>query len=111
MTPGTTGGKPPSEDWTSSAWIGVGILGALVFVVGVYVPALRGVPYSREIGYGLAAAGGALVVLGFTLASRARDAVRSRPPTELPLESLPGVEVYAPGDSSGRRPSGDAPKP
>ncbi|MCI4364969.1 MAG: hypothetical protein L3K10_02760 [Thermoplasmata archaeon] len=75
----------------ASTWLGVAVIGAAVFVLGIWMPAWRGVPFGVLLSY-LAAIGGAvLFIAGLTLAERARH--RPRP---TPVVEMPGVEVYHP---------------
>lgn len=85
----------------SSVWTGIGALGVLVFLVGIYEPALAGLPYPAILEVVLAVAGAALAVLGFSFASERRAAerkgarpTRPRPPGRNPI--APSLEVYDP---------------
>lgn len=87
----------------ASAWLGVGIVGALVFLAGIYEPAYKGVHYAQYIQAGVAIAGGALAVLGlsFWWDQREEDIAHPRRP---PLRGrareigiAPSLEVYRPG--------------
>jgi len=91
--------RPPNR---STAYLAVGIVGMLVFLVGVWEPAWTGVPGGVEFGFGFAILGGVLVVAGFTSFWRNRND-RRRPPLD---ELFPGVEVYDPrAEPAGAEPS------
>jgi hypothetical protein len=93
-TPVTTGGAPPPGVWTrlpASSWAGVAIVGAILFVLGIWLPAWRDVPGGVGLNYVAAAAGAVMMVVGVTFAVRARESGR---PT--PVEAIPGVEVFRP---------------
>jgi hypothetical protein len=50
----------------ASAWLGLGVLGVILFVIGVYIPALAGLPDAVWLRYVFAIAGGMLAMLGFS---------------------------------------------
>lgn len=86
-------------DWT--AWAGVGVVGILVFLVGIYQPALSGVRYGGWVGDGLAVVGGVVAVVGTTYALDRRKAAAKRPRRLRNAESAdrsiaPSLEVYDP---------------
>jgi hypothetical protein len=68
-----------------NVYFALGVVGAAVFLVGVFKPLLGRLPFSAYLGIVIAAAGGALAVFGF---SRWYDA--RQPPTHPAL--LPGDE-------------------
>ncbi|MCI4352423.1 MAG: hypothetical protein L3K14_03440 [Thermoplasmata archaeon] len=95
-------GAAPTRATTPSdpdLWFAIGIVGVVLFLVGVYQPALAHVPYPGAVQTVVAAAGAATAVLGFTFSYRAR-AARPRPaPTRAADQVLrlgPSVEVYDP---------------
>jgi len=90
----------------SSAWVGVGVLGILLFVVGVYTPALGFLPAAAYAQAGVAIAGGAIAVLGFTCYYDRRE-YEQRHPKRRPLKGralelaiAPSLEVYRPGPAA-----------
>ena len=88
----------------ASAWTGVGIVGVLLFVFGVYRPALASVPGGAYLSIGFAVAGGALAVLGFSFAYDRSQYERAHPRRPKPsdrareIEISPSFEVYHPGE-------------
>lgn len=93
--------RPPPNRPT--AYLGVGLVGLLVFLLGVWEPAWSGIAYGVWVSYAVAILGGVLVVFGFTMYWRTR---KDRP-QRTDVTSLPGVEVYDPNELPERRP--DAP--
>jgi hypothetical protein len=78
-----------------------------VFLVGVYVPAWDGVPFSGDFQGAVAIVGAGVAVFGFTLAWDSRQAIRNDPrrrplPDRAKLVATfgPNVEVYQPGPRS-----------
>jgi hypothetical protein len=82
---------PPGGPSSMASWMVLGVVGVLLFAVGVWNPAWKGVSYGVELGFLFDIVGAALLVLGFTFAYRAHTARR---PT--PIEELPGVTVFSP---------------
>jgi hypothetical protein len=86
----------------STVWVGVGAVGVLLFLVGVYRPALSGVPDADVLGILVAVAGACLGVVGFSFALDQRRADqdrprrRRRPHAELTDEFGPTFQVYDP---------------
>ncbi len=87
----------------SSSWLGVGLLGIIVFVLGVYTPALARFAYAGLLQIALAVAGGAITVLGLSFWWDQRSEERERP-VRPPLKGrarelsiAPSLEVYRPG--------------
>ena len=86
----------------STVWTGIGVLGVLVFLVGIYEPALSGLPYAAVVEVAVAIVGAVVAVLGFTLAARRRDAERktggraARPRLPADQQIAPSLEVYDP---------------
>jgi hypothetical protein len=76
----------------SSRWFVLGVLGLLVFLLGIWKPAWAGVPEAFYVSLVVSAAGGMLALAGFTLGWRERDAESRR----TGIEGLPGVEVFDP---------------
>ncbi|HEV2450093.1 MAG TPA: hypothetical protein VGU43_06780 [Thermoplasmata archaeon] len=110
-------GVPPPTPWREklrrsvdpSVWVGIGAVGLVLFVIGVYIPALRGVPGAVWLRYLFAIAGGMLGMLGFSFwwegrqeppraSSRARRRGASAPPAH-PFG--PSFEVYRPPPREG----------
>jgi hypothetical protein len=87
--PGSPGQPAPLP---ASTWVGVAVVGALLFVLGIWKPAWQGVPNGADLSLLPSIAGGVLFVVGLTFAVRARRVI----PTT-PIEEMPGVEVYRPG--------------
>ena len=88
----------------STAWLGVGVVGLALFLLGIYQPALAHVAYGSAIGIALAIAGGALAVLGFSYWYDQRETERKGHGRERPLRGrakelaiAPSLEVYRPG--------------
>jgi hypothetical protein len=84
----------------STRWFATGAVGLLLLVLGVWKPAWSGVPAGVVLGLVCAVAGGVLVVVGFTVGWREREAERRRGS----LEDLPGVELFDPRHASGGPP-------
>ena len=87
---------------SASSWLGVGVVGIVVFVLGIYTPALARFAYSADLQIGIAVAGGAVAVLGFSFwwdqrAEETAHPVR-RPLTGRAREMsiAPSLEVYRP---------------
>jgi len=86
----------------ASAWLGVGVLGLLLFLLGVYQPALSGLPYSAYLRIAVAIAGGAVAVLGLSFWYDRREYERRhprRPPVgrrAREIEIAPSLEIYDP---------------
>jgi len=88
----------------ASAWLGVGIVGALVFLLGIYQPAWRHVPYAADVEVVLAIAGGATATLGLSFWWDQREDERAHPKRR-PLKGragemvaiAPSLEIYRPG--------------
>jgi len=92
----------------SSRWFVAGAVGLLLLLLGVWKPAWTGVAGGVVLGYVCAIAGGVLVVVGFTLGAREREAERRRGS----LEDLPGVELFDPRKEPAVPPDGpDEPPP
>ncbi|MGA8274700.1 MAG: hypothetical protein WB852_00150, partial [Thermoplasmata archaeon] len=73
-TPVIAGGPPPVEAWARfpvSTWVGVAVVGVVLFVLGIWLPAWRGVPGGVGLNYVAAAAGAVMFVAGLTFAARA----------------------------------------
>ncbi|HEY6238101.1 MAG TPA: hypothetical protein VIZ68_02815 [Thermoplasmata archaeon] len=89
----------------ASAWLGVGVLGILLFAVGVYTPALGSLPGAAWIQGIVAIGGGALAVLAFTCYWDRREYERRHPKRRpltgraLELAIAPSFEVYRPGEA------------
>ena len=87
----------------STGWAGVGVVGVLLFVLGVYEPALATLPEGGYIGIGVAIAGGAIAVMGFGFAYDRREYERRHPKRATPragqrqVEIAPSLEIYHPG--------------
>ncbi len=86
----------------ASAWLGVGALGVLLFLLGVYQPALASLPYASYLQVGVAIGGGAVAVMGFSFWYDRREYERRHPkrpqvkPRAREIEIAPSLEVYDP---------------
>ncbi|MCI4350852.1 MAG: hypothetical protein L3K15_05005 [Thermoplasmata archaeon] len=58
-------GKPASTVVEPNVYFALGVVGAVVFLIGVFKPLLGRLPYSGYLGIVIAAAGGAVAVFGF----------------------------------------------
>ena len=104
----SAGLRGPVDRLPASTWLGLGLLGLVVFFLGVYAPAwsIVGV-YAVYVQYGLAILGGCVATLGFSYyVERSSKRHRPRPPAAAPPGSAPAwsssFEVYRP--PAGRRP-------
>ncbi len=86
----------------STVWLGVGVLGILVFLVGAYTPALASLPDAYYLSLGVAFAGGAIALLGFSCYYDQRQYEKHHP-RRRPLGKrakeiaiAPSLEVYDP---------------
>lgn len=86
----------------STVWLGVGVLGILVFLVGAYTPALAGLPDAYYLSLGIAFVGGAIALLGFSCYYDQRQYEKLHP-RRRPLGKrakeiaiAPSLEVYDP---------------
>jgi len=92
----------------ASTWTGLGLLGLLVFLIGVgfpYLPGTHSIPGHACIPIVVAIGGGILAALGLGFAYDLRDAQlhpRAKAPPEEggggPLAATPSFEIYRPGD-------------
>lgn len=103
----------------STVWTGIGCVGILLFLLGVYRPALAGVPYEDVLEIVLAVAGACIAVAGFSFALDRRKAEQDRPHrrlrrprAELTDEFGPTFEVYDPrtAEESATPPEPPAPR-
>ena len=91
-----------AEYLDASAWLGVGVVGILLFALGVYQPALASVAYSDYLRIAVAVGGGAVAVLGFSFWYDRREYERRHPrrpavrPRAREIEIAPSLEVYDP---------------
>jgi hypothetical protein len=87
-----------------TTWAGIGIVGFLIFVLGVYQPIWAHVRYGSWIAVGVAIVGGIIVAVGLGFAYDAREAiahpVRGPPPSDDKgsITSAPSFEIYRPGE-------------
>lgn len=94
---------PPRFGLDSSTWYGLGILGILLFLVGIYKPALGHYPDGGYLQLAFAVGGAMVAVLGFSSGLDAKQYERLHPKLrELPgraknLAIGPTFEVYRPG--------------
>jgi len=70
------GSTPHSARLPASTWLAVGILGVLLFGVGVWEPAWAGIRGGPYLEVAMAVAGGCLLMVGFTYYSRSRPSYR-----------------------------------
>ena len=102
----------------ASTWAGIGVLGLLVFAIGVgipYLPSARHLPYRSILPIGIAVLGGAIAALGLGFAYDLREGaprVRRPPAAGVPtdtgsIRSAPSFEIYDPHDP----PTPGRPKP
>jgi hypothetical protein len=86
----------------ASAWAGIGLIGVLLFVLGIYQPALSGLPYAAYLRIVVAIAGGAVAVMGLSFWYDRREYERRHPRRPAPgprvrqIEIAPSLEVYDP---------------
>ncbi len=87
----------------AGVWLAVGVVGVLVFLLGVYIPAFKGIPYAADLQIVVAAGGGALAVFGLSLYFDRRRYDRAHPASARPLRGrarelaiAPSFEVYSP---------------
>jgi hypothetical protein len=86
----------------ASAWLGIGVLGILLFLLGIYQPALASVPYAGYVRIAVAVVGGAVAVLGLSFWYDRREHERRHPRRPAPgartrqIEIAPSLEVYDP---------------
>jgi hypothetical protein len=93
----------------ASTWAGIGLLGLLVFVIGVgfpYLPGSKSIPYHAWLPVVVAIGGGCLAALGLGFAYDLREGTdrprKPAPPQEGGDGSVAGVpsfEIYRPGDA------------
>lgn len=87
----------------STVWLGVGVLGILVFFVGAYTPALASLPDAVYLSFGVAFVGGAIALLGFSCYYDQRGYEKHHPrrralsPRAREISIAPSLEVYHPG--------------
>jgi hypothetical protein len=88
-----------------TTWAGIGIVGFLIFVLGVYQPIWAHVRFGAWIAIAVAIVGGVIVAVGFGFAYDAREAVvhpvRRPPPSgedQGSITSAPSFEIYRPGE-------------
>jgi hypothetical protein len=99
----------------ASTWAGIGLLGLIVFAVGVgvpYLPAAKHLPYRPIVSIGVAVLGGVIAALGLGYAYDLREGAprTRRPPPQGPtaesssVRAAPSFEIYDPNDpeASGR---------
>ncbi|MCI4354168.1 MAG: hypothetical protein L3K06_02240 [Thermoplasmata archaeon] len=91
-----------AEYLDASAWLGVGVLGVLLFLLGVYQPALASLPGAGYVRVAVAIGGGAVAVLGFSFWYDRREYERRHPRRPAvnararEIEIAPSLEVYDP---------------
>ena len=92
--------KPPVEP---NVFFALGVVGAVVFLVGVFRPVLGRLPYGGYLSIAVAAAGGALAVFGFSRWYEARHP--SGPSPEVLAADRDGIrrassfEIYDPREN------------
>ncbi|HXQ48297.1 MAG TPA: hypothetical protein VN842_00755 [Thermoplasmata archaeon] len=90
----SSGGPPPPEGAARvppATWVGVAVIGVALFLLGIWVPAWRGVPGEGSLNLLAAAAGGVLFIVGVTYAWQGHRRTRSPAVAE-----FPGVEIFTP---------------
>jgi hypothetical protein len=95
----------------ASTWAGIGLLGLLVFVIGVVLPDLsvgKSLPDHAWLPIAVAVGGGVVAALGLGFAYDLREASRGpKPPParEVPpdgsVAATPSFEIYRPSDDDG----------
>ncbi|MCI4325736.1 MAG: hypothetical protein L3K00_07675 [Thermoplasmata archaeon] len=97
--------EPTRSRLDLTTWAGIGIVGLLVFLVGVYQPIWAHVKYGPWISIAVAIVGGIVVAIGFGYAYDAREESlhpTRRPPPEDPdagsIRAAPSFEIYRPGE-------------
>jgi len=86
----------------SSAWFVVGVLGVLLFLLGIYQPALASLPDATYLRIAVAVVGGAVAVLGLSFGYDRREYERRHPRRPSPgarvrqIEIAPSLEIYSP---------------
>lgn len=81
---------------TLAVWVGIAVLGMIVFVLGAWEPYWRSVAYGTDLSYGTIVLGAVLVVLGLTMANRAREHGRRIRADKAAFLHQPGIELYTP---------------
>ena len=87
---------------SASSWLGVAVVGAAVFLLGVYTPALTRFPYTGELQIAIAAVGGAITVVGLSFWWDQREEEVRHPPRRpltgraRELSIAPSFAVYRP---------------
>jgi hypothetical protein len=93
--PFVAAGTPPPEGFAArgslATWVAVAVLGAAVFVVGIWEPAWSGVTDGGYLEVAVAAVGGALAYVGIACAAQAYRRAQPKP-----VERMPGVEFFTP---------------
>jgi len=86
----------------STTWLGVGIIGIALFLLGIYVPALARFPYHLALEVTLAVGGGIVSMVGFSFWWDQREDERLHPRVRAlsgharELAIAPSFEVYHP---------------
>lgn len=87
---------------SATSWLGVGVVGLAVFLLGIYRPALARFPYSADLQIAVAILGGAITVVGLSFWWDSRAEEIKHPP-QRPLKGrakeigiAPSFEVYRP---------------
>jgi hypothetical protein len=88
---GSPPGRPRPSLLGASAWYTLAAVGFLLFGLGIWTPAWKGVAYGVELGLLVAVLGGVVVIVGLTYGWRAQVAAR-----RTPIERMPGVEIFTP---------------
>ncbi|MGI0132784.1 MAG: hypothetical protein ACREDK_06820 [Thermoplasmata archaeon] len=93
------------EPWDSTVWFGLAVVGAFVFVVGIWIPAFAFIAAGPRLyaQMGLAALGGALFIVGLSYGfdARARESTgtqrhRLSGTPKASVRGAPSFEVYDP---------------
>ncbi len=93
---------PAAARLTPGTWSAVAVLGAVVFVLGIWTPVWHGVRYGYPVSLLVAGLGGVLFIVGLTYAWQGYQRTRPRSALE-----MPGVELFHPPTAAPRGESPD----
>jgi hypothetical protein len=86
----------------STVWFGVGIIGTLLFILGIWNPAFASIHFSSALQIVIAFAGGVLAYVGFSWGYDAYQYEKRHPRQRAPrgrereLSIAPSLEIYNP---------------